>query len=78
MWTIQTFAKSSGKKPGDIAGQSLTLILRPPEGGPAETGDHSASNLSLTWYPIRHECQTNLQKNFILFYFILFIFHIWN
>ena len=63
--TMQAFAKSLSRKPGDLAGHSLTTpeglvlcsILCPPESGSAGAGGHTASNLSLTWYPIWHKCQ---------------------
>ena len=41
----------------------LSMILRPPKGRPAIAEGHSVSNLSLTWYPIRHECQTSQLKS---------------
>ena len=75
MWTMLAFAKSPGTNPGDLAGHSLTkpeglalcllLILRPPEGGPAETGGQKIRICIYSIECIYYDC-TNLNYNILI------------
>ena len=43
-----------------------SMIVCPPEGGQAEAGDYSATNLLLTLSPIQHGWQTSRLKSQVL------------
>ena len=43
----------------------LSMVFRPSKGGPAGAGGPSASNLSLTSYPIQDECQIARPKSHV-------------